>query len=546
MDKRTLTALLLMLIVFLVFNQFVWKPQQLARQKQTQAKTSKQEQPQATSKATVAQDTLVSAPFADSLLSGAEKPETIKLSNELMSVSFSSLGATVTRVDLANYKMHDGRPVSLIPDGQNLAATKLLHNGSDTPLQQAVFKYSLAPDSKSITFYLGDQDKPQVKKSFSLDSRYGIAMTVDVSGYKPLNGLEVDFGSGIADTERTTKSKSMDYKFIYYADNEIHKVALSKFKKSQPAGSFSSFNWMALRSKYFTLALKETEPSLMRNYSAGVNSETGNPTFSINSRQANVKQSWSQSFVIYAGPNDYTILKDYGKQMDSIPERGVSWLRWLSNIFAWLLKFLHRYIKNYGVVLLVFAVLMKLLLHPLTHKQMEHGLKQQKLQPYLEEIRKKYPNDMRKQQEEMKALYKEHNTSMGAGCLPILIQMPIIIPLYNVLRYSLDMRNASFVGWLKDLSEPDPYLVLPIIMGLFMIVQSLMMRPPKTDESKLTEQQKMQQQQMKMMTWLMPVMMFFIFKGMPAGLVLYWTAFNILSVIHQYYLNKHFKNKENQ
>lgn len=533
-----------MLVVFLVFNQFVWKPQQLAKQNANPSKAPAQTKvPEAVPEI---KDTLSAVPFADSLLTGAEQPETITLANELMTVSFSSLGATITSVELKNFKMHDGRQVALIPDGQNIASLKLLHAGSVTSLQQAVFKHKLSPDAKSITFFLGDPEAPQVQKTYSLDSRYGIALNVDVTGYKAVTGIELAFEGGIADTERTNKSKTQDYKFIYYADNQIQKVPLSKFKKSLPTGNFNSFNWIALRSKYFTLALKEMEPSLMRSYSAGLNSATGNPTFSINSNQTNAKQSWSQRFMIYTGPNDYTILKDYGKQMDSIPERGVSWLRWLSNAFAWLLKFLHRYIRNYGVVLLIFAVLMKLVLHPLTHKQMEHGLKQQKLQPYLEEIRKKYPNDIRKQQEEMKALYKEHNTSMGAGCLPILIQMPIIIPLYNVLRYSLDMRNASFVGWLKDLSEPDPYLVLPIIMGVFMLVQSLMMRPPKSDESKLTDQQKMQQQQMKMMTWMMPIMMFFIFKGMPAGLVLYWTAFNILSVIHQYYLNKHFKNKENQ
>ncbi len=542
MDKRTLLALLLMMIVFLVFNQFVWKPKPAA----TEAANPVQNTPQAAEPVPATPDTLPALARSDSLLSSTAKAETVTLENELMKVSFSSQGANITQVELKNFKMHDSENVKLIPSGQSIASLSLLHADGETALQQVVFDTQLSPDGRSVSFSLGDKANPRVKKSYSLDSRYGIALNVEANNLKPLTGLELDFDSGIADTERATKSKLQDYKFIYYADNEIQRVPLSKFKKSRPAGTMNSFNWMALRGKYFTLALKENEPALMRNFSTGINPQTGNPSFSIDSRQSSPKQSWSQSFRIYAGPNDWTILKDYGKQMDNIPERGVRWLRWLSDIFAWLLKFLHRYIKNYGLVLLIFAVLMKLLLHPLTHKQMEHGLKQQKLQPYLEEIRKKYPNDLKKQQEEMKALYKEHNTSMGAGCLPILIQMPIIIPLYNVLRYSLDMRNAFFVGWLKDLSEPDPYLVLPIIMGVFMLVQSLMMRPPKSDESKLTEQQKMQQQQMKMMTWLMPVMMFFIFKGMPAGLVLYWTAFNILSVIHQYYLNKHFKNKENQ
>lgn len=544
MDKRTLTAILLMIILYMVFSQFVWKPQQLQRQ---QLQAAKQEAaPLAPAAAIAAPDSLIAMPVADSLFSSDAKQEVVQLSNELMTVYFDTKGGNIHQVELKKFLTHDKQPVRIIPEGSSIANLKLIHPGTETPLASTVFQHRISTDSLYVSFFLGNPASPQVEKRFSLDSQYGIALDVSVSGFQAMNGIELDFSSGIADTERSNKGKAQDYKFLMYADNQIQKTALAKFKKTQPNGSFNSFSWAAVRSKYFTIALKESEPSLMRNYRTGVNKATGNPNFMIDSRQNSAQQSWNQSFTIYAGPTDYEILKQYGKQMDNIPERGVSWLRWLANIFAWFLKFLHRYIKNYGVVLLIFAFVMKLLLHPLTHKQMEHGFKQQKLQPQLQQIQKLYANDKVKQQQEMNKLYKENNTSPLAGCLPVLIQFPIIIPLYNVLRYSLDMRNASFVFWLKDLSEPDPYLVLPIIMGLFMIVQSLMMRPPKMDESQMDDKQKAMQSQQKMMTWMMPIMMFFIFKGMPAGLVLYWTAFNILSIIHQYYLNQHFKNKDNR
>ncbi len=542
MDKRTLTAILLMIILYMVFSQFVWKPQQIRQQQMKAAQVDSVKAPAPVQ--AVAKDSTVIASPVDSLLQSDAQPATIKLSNDLMTVYFNSKGANIEQVELKKFLTHDKQPVRLIPDNSAIADMKLIHPGSETALGTTVFNYSITPDSSSISFYLGNPNSPQVEKRFTLDKQYGIALQVSAQGMQAINGVEVDFSSGIADTEKVNKSKVQDYKFLVYADNEIQKTALSKFKKKQPTATVNSFSWAAVRSKYFTLALKESEPSLMRNYRTGLNKATGNPYFVVDSRQPNAKNSWSQSFTIYAGPTDYEILKTYGKQMDNIPERGVSWLRWLSNIFAWFLKFLHRYIHNYGVVLLIFALVMKLLLHPLTHKQMEHGFKQQKLQPKLQQIQKLYPNDRVKQQQEMNKLYKEYNTSPMAGCLPVLIQFPIIIPLYNVLRYSLDMRNATFVFWLKDLSEPDPYLVLPIIMGLFMILQSLMMRPPAMDESQMDDKQKAMQSQQKMMTWMMPIMMFFIFKGMPAGLVLYWTAFNILSIVHQYYLNQHFKNKE--
>ncbi|PKN72572.1 MAG: preprotein translocase YidC [Candidatus Cloacimonetes bacterium HGW-Cloacimonetes-3] len=544
MDKRTLTAILLMVILYMVFSQFVWKPQQLQKQ---QLQASQQEATPAVPAAPIAaaDSVIVQAPV-DSLFISDAKQELVQLSNGLMTVYFNTKGGNIQQVELKNFLSHDKQPVHIIPEDSSIANLKLIHPGTETPLATTVFQHHISTDSLFVSFFLGDPASPQVEKRYSIDNQYGIALDVSVSGFQAMNGIELDFSSGIADTERINKSKSQDYKFLLYADNQIQKTALSKFKKAQPNGSLGSFSWAAVRSKYFAIALKESDPSLMRNYSTGVNKATGNPYFMIDSRQASAQQSWNQSFTIYAGPADYEILKQYGKQMDNIPERGVSWLRWLANIFAWFLKFLHRYIKNYGVVLLIFAFVMKLILHPLTHKQMEHGFKQQKLQPQLQQIQKLYANDKVKQQQEMNKLYKENNTSPLAGCLPVLIQFPIIIPLYNVLRYSLDMRNASFVFWLKDLSEPDPYLILPIVMGAFMIVQSLMMRPPKMDDSQMDDKQKAMQSQQKMMTWMMPIMMFFIFKGMPAGLVLYWTAFNVLSIVHQYYLNQHFKNKDNQ
>ncbi len=542
MDKRTLTAILLMIILYMVFSQFVWKPQQVRQQQMKAAQVDSTKAPAPVQ--AIVQDSTVTASPMDSLQQSTAQPTTIKLSNDLMTVYFNSKGANIQQVELKKFLTHDKQAVRLIPENSAIADMKIIHPGSETALAATVFNYTITPDSSSISFFLGNPERPQVEKRFTIDKLYGIALQVSAQGMQALNGVEIDFSSGIADTEKVNKSKVQDYKFLIYADNEIQKTALSKFKKKQPAGAFNSFSWAAVRSKYFTLALKESEPSLMRSFRTGLNKATGNPYFVVDSRQPSAKQSWNQSFTIYAGPADYEILKTYGKQMDNIPERGVSWLRWLSNIFAWFLKFLHRYIHNYGVVLLIFALVMKLLLHPLTHKQMEHGFKQQKLQPKLQQIQKLYPNDRVKQQQEMNKLYKEYNTSPMAGCLPVLIQFPIIIPLYNVLRYSLDMRNATFVFWLKDLSEPDPYLVLPIIMGLFMILQSLMMRPPTMDESQMDDKQKAMQSQQKMMTWMMPIMMFFIFKGMPAGLVLYWTAFNILSIVHQYYLNQHFKNKE--
>lgn len=538
MDKRTLTAFLLIFILYMIFVQFVWKPKPKVSPPTPVPQTSA-----AANSQTAAPDTAV---VSDSLFSNGLAAQTLTLENELMTVTFNTRGALIEQVELKKFLTHEGAKVRLLPNNTSFAGMKLIHAASETPLDKVVFSHRVNPDSLSINFFIGSPEAPQIVKKYQLDSQYGIKLGVDIKNYKTINGLELDFSSGLADTEKTLKNKAQDYKFLLYADNEIMKTPLSKLKKKPVSGSINSFDWAALRSKYFTIAIKEGDPNLMRNYSTGINPATGNPTFKIDSRHNTAKFAWKQDFVLYAGPADHTILKTYGQRMENIPEMGASWLRWLSNFFAWFLKFVHRYIKNYGLVLIIFALAIKLITYPLTHKQMEFGLKQQKLQPQIQALQKMYANDRVKLTQEMNKLYKDNKFNPFGCMLPLLIQMPIFISLFNVLKYSLDMRNASFGLWLKDLSEPDPYMILPILMSAFMLLQSLMTRQPKMDEANMDEKQKMVQSQTKIMTWGMPIMFFFMFKGFPAGLVLYWTAFNVLSIIHQYYLNKHFKNKENQ
>jgi YidC/Oxa1 family membrane protein insertase len=206
------------------------------------------------------------------------------------------------------------------------------------------------------------------------------------------------------------------------------------------------------------------------------------------------------------------------------------------------MKSLAKVIPNYGIVIIIFAILIKLLLYPLTHKSFENSMKMQKVQPYLSEIQKKYKSDPMKMQQEMSKVKKEHGVSTLGGCLPMLIQMPIFFALYPTLRYSIALRGASFFGWLQDLSNPDPYYILPIIMGIFMFLQQRMMTSVQSQNTgNMDEKQEAMMQSQKMMAYILPVMMFFFFRNLPSGLVLYWTVFNILSIIQQHFINKKFR-----
>ncbi len=546
MDKRTLLAILLMFALYFVFNQFIWKPAPPAADAADSLAT------QAAPLDTLAENGAMQ-PFysADSLGVEPQQTSIITLENELMKVDFSTLGGAITQVTLKKHVVQADTLVTLIPKGKKVADLTVFHPATQSNLKDVNFNYSVSMDSLELVFYLGSEAMPAVRRSYRLDDGYGIKCEVNVQNMGNIHGLALDFDAGIADSETYTKYKAQDYKFVYYANNESQKLLLSKLKKKPVSGEVQSFGWAALRSKYFTIALAERGPNLINEINGYIQQETGNPAMTLSAKSSVGKVAWDQEFLIYAGPADYDILAKYDQQMQLIAERGPGWLRWLANLIASFLKFLHKYLPNYGLVIIVFSLILSIVLtsiqQPLTRKGMEANLKMQEIQPKMEAIRKKYANDINAQRAEMVKLQQEHGINVFGGCImwiPLLINMPILISLYNVLRYTLDMRNASFILWWTDLSLPDKYYVLPILMGLVMIVQSRFVKPPTPDESKMTEQQKQAQQTTKLMGYIMPVMMFFIFKGLPSGLVLYYTVYSIFSAIQQYRLQKKIKTKE--
>ena len=254
---------------------------------------------------------------------------------------------------------------------------------------------------------------------------------------------------------------------------------------------------------------------------------------------AHDKSSLNHHFDLYFGPLDYDNLVAYKIGLENVVELGWRPLQWIGKIFKMFLNFLSGFISNWGIVIIIFAIILKMILYPLTHKSFESTTKMQKIQPLIKEVQAKYKSDPQKMNVEMRSLYKEHGVNPLGGCLPMLLQMPIIFALYPILRYSISLRQASFM-WLPDLSEPDPKWALPILMAVFMFVQQKLMAPSKATMDGMDEKAKAAQQSQKMMMYMMPIMMFFIFKGLSSGLVLYWTVFSVIGSIQQYFIKKKF------
>ncbi|HRU38630.1 MAG TPA: membrane protein insertase YidC, partial [Candidatus Goldiibacteriota bacterium] len=196
--------------------------------------------------------------------------------------------------------------------------------------------------------------------------------------------------------------------------------------------------------------------------------------------------------------------------------------------------FLYGLTKNYGIAILLLTLFVRLLLwYPSqkSYKQMKETQSKMKLmQPRLETLKKIYKDDPAKLNEETMKLYREYNVNPLGGCLPMLLQIPIFIALYQTLISMVELKGAYFFGWLKDLSRPDPLFILPVFMGVSMIIQQMMSKPVSMTPEAETQQ--------KIMMWGMPIFLTFMALKWPAGLLLYWSMSNVLAIIQQTFVNK--------
>jgi YidC/Oxa1 family membrane protein insertase len=192
-----------------------------------------------------------------------------------------------------------------------------------------------------------------------------------------------------------------------------------------------------------------------------------------------------------------------------------------------ILKLFYKLIPNYGIAIIILSVGIKAIFWPLTHKSQKSMKEMQKIQPKLAEIKEKYKNNKEEQQRKTLEIYRTHKVNPLGGCLPILIQLPVFFALYRVLLNSIELRHAPFISfWINDLSSKDYSYISPILMGASMFIQQKM-TPTTADPV-----------QAKMML-LMPIVFTFMFLSFPSGLVIYWLITNVLSIVQQYYINKH-------
>jgi len=209
--------------------------------------------------------------------------------------------------------------------------------------------------------------------------------------------------------------------------------------------------------------------------------------------------------------------------LDKTVDYGILWP--ISKVLFWILDNVHKVLGNWGWSIIVLTLLVKIALMPIANKSYHSMAKMRAVAPRLQALKEEYGDDRMRMSQEMMRIYKEEKVNPMAGCLPVLLQMPIFLALYWVLVESVQLRHAPWIGWIRDLSSMDPLFILPLIMGAAMFFQQMLNPQP---------QDPMQARVLKFMPIIFTVFMLFF----PAGLVLYWTVNNLFSMAQQYFINK--------
>lgn len=469
----------------------------------------------------------------------------VVVETDVVRAVFTSRGGALKSWRLKSYQAADGQGVDLValPQEQAEEALGPLLVSSGNPEEPAPLEFDSdksqldlrsSSDTGSIVLSSRGGGPLQLSKrlTFKRNSyRVEVELSWKNTGKKPISitpelawGPGFYIGSGRAQAVSATS----------WVDGKRVKDDLGSLKNA--ATHSGRVSWTALQDLYFAAALL---PDGKESVAIVRKGPKEHPVVALASPAQSIEPGaeLTQRVAFYGGPKDLDHLNAAGSDLGKIVDLG--WFDALARPALHLLRFLHRIAGNYGVAIILLTVLQKVILHPLTAKSLRSMQAMKALQPKIAAISERNKNNAQKKQQEVMALYRKHGVNPLGGCLPMLIQLPIFVSLYNALSSSVEMWRAPFL-WIKDLSQPDalfaidvwglkdyPFNLLALLMGVSMFFQQKMSPPSSSDP-----------QQAKMMLYLLPTMFTFMFWAFPSGLVLYWLVNNVLQMGQQQLLER--------
>ncbi len=474
---------------------------------------------------------------ADTATAPAAVSEKIDISTDVLKLTFDTAGGTLTRSEFtkhADFVDSSKQFVLLDQSGSRVynAQTGLI--GGNYPTHKTVMHFSGERSLKegqnelTLRFESDAQNGVKLVKTYTLQrGSYAIGVKHEVintgaAAVSPQLYLQL-----VRDGNKPAGESSFYSTFtgpaIYTDAKKYHKVEFSDIEKNKAEVDKTSTNgYVAMVQHYFASAWLLGDGISRENFVRKV--DTNLYAVGMITPVADVApgQSKTVSSQLFVGPQEEKVLEALAPGLDLVKDYG--WLAMLSKPLYWLLDKLFGFIQNWGWSIVALVLLLKIAFYWLNAKAYSSMAKMKAINPKIMEMRERLKNDPQKMQQEMMRIYREEKVNPMGGCFPIMIQIPVFIALYWVLLSTVEMRNAPWVGWIHDLSAPDPYFILPVVMTLTTLLQTaLNPAPPDPMQAK--------------MMWIMPLVFSVMFFFFPAGLVLYWITNNVLSIAQQWIIN---------
>lgn len=473
----------------------------------------------------------------------ANDQKTVSITTDVLKVTIDTLGGDVIETQLLKNldKMADngGQPISILTrsNGNEFTAESGLigANGTDTAAGRPIFtttanSYELLDGQQALEVdFVYNQDGVEFIKRFEFrasDYKIGVRYIIRNLSSEPWSATfygqfrrdshqpEIDSPTGMKPfLGAAIRENDKNYSRYDFSDIEDKTV-----KTSIQGG------WLAFVQHYFVSAWVPPQESKNR---FSLRKLKGSDVYlmAVTGEKINVAPGNIGEYKVdlYVGPKNQDVLKELSEYLDLTIDYGFLWM--LAKPIFSALQIIQGFLINWGWSIILLTIFIKILLYPLSAASLKSMAKMRTLQPEMARIKELYGDDRQKAGQEQMALFKKHQVNPLGGCFPMLLQMPVFIALYWVLSESVEIRHSPWIFWIQDLSAKDPLFILPLIMGASMfLMQKLQPAPTDPMQAKVFQ--------------LMPIMFTFFFMMFPAGLVLYWTVNNLLSILQQWYVNR--------
>ena len=553
MDRRVFLALVLFALVIIV-PSLIWPAKPVRR---PDGQTDSLSRPAAGLDSTPSDTQRTGAPLKTLAVQPSSRlslpADTVWVTTPLIRLGLSTRGGAIVSARLAQYRSFAAgdttRAAELVPDGRPFLAQRIALgpdtlNFTDLSFTPSARVLSVAGEPATLTF-TAQHGSSTVTLGYTFrPDAYQIDVTGRVTGLGA-GGAQVlvGLGDGLRNTEADSVGSFRDYGVV----TKSAKTELRRFgsvREGERVVLDGPFEWAGVKSKYFLLGALAIEPGQpqfagvvavggprpdsAKGFFGGKSALATQTTVSVT---LPTPPSGDFRFALYLGPLEHRRLAAMGHDLDDANPYGWALfrpiIRWVAVVVTDVLLWGHEHIRlAYGWLLIFFGVLIRLLLWPLNQRAMASQMRMQAVAPLLKEVQTKYKNDPERQQRETLKIYREHKVNPLGGCLPMLIPYPMLLALYFVFQYTIELRGAAFL-WLPDLSRFDPFFALPILLGLSMFVLS-----------KVGQKGMPPNPQTATMLYMMPAMMTFIFLRLSSGLNLYYLVSNLCSIPQQWLIAK--------